>query len=46
MGGGGFYYSSSDLNEAQADETRQENKEKKKVYAKDEGEYVDFEEIK
>ena len=44
--GGGFYYSSSTHDDSHKAEPKPESKDRKKIFAKDEGEYVDFEEIK
>ena len=44
--GRGFYYSSESPKDAHTAEPKHENRERKKIFAKDEGEYVDFEEIK
>ena len=43
---GGFYYTSNTANDSRTAEQEHKQKEKKKLFDKDEGEYVDFEEIK
>ena len=44
--GGGFYYTSNTAHDSRTAEQEHKQKEKKKLFDKDEGEYVDFEEIK
>lgn len=44
--GRGFYYSTHSSDDAHTAELKSDKKGKKKIFAKDEGEYVDFEEIK
>ncbi len=46
MGGRGFYYDSDTSHESHKEEKEYKRKEKRKIFDKDEGEYVDFEEIK
>ena len=43
---GGYFYSSNTADDSRTAERKHKQMEKRKIFDKDEGEYVDFEEIK